>query len=49
MNRWWLLVAAILLLPLAYTIGTFSGVSLLGVLAAGAFIVTTIRRTGETS
>lgn len=49
MNSVWLLVVAVLLLPLAWAIGTFSGVSLLGCLLAGTFIVSTIRRTGETN
>lgn len=46
MNAVWLLVAAVLLLPIALATGVFGGISLVGVFLVGAYIVSCVKRTG---
>lgn len=49
MNPLWLLVAAVLLLPIALATGTFNGISLVGVFLVGAYIASCVKRAGEAS
>lgn len=49
MNPLWLLVVAVLLLPLALATGVFGGVSLVGVFLVGAYIVSCVKRAGAES